>query len=133
VAFHPDVMVCPPGRVKLSDQPLTGVLEVLVIVMLSVSPLFHALTVVATRQPPGTGEVDGLVGGVDGLVGGVDGLVGGVDGLVGGVEAGVVGGVEVLSRPRKEMAYASWPDIGNWCPTPAMLMPSTVARVLAVP
>ena len=31
------------------------------------------------------------------------------------------------------MAYASWPVIGSWWPTPAMLMPSTVAWVPVLP
>src|SRR5690349_4439961 len=45
-------MVCPPGRVKTSDQPLTAVVPVLVMVMLDVRPVFQALTVSATRHVP---------------------------------------------------------------------------------
>src|SRR4051794_39143387 len=99
-------MLCPPGRVNVSDQPLTAADPVLVTVMLSVSPVFQALTVSVTRQPPGPPVVGGgLVGGFD--VGGFD--VGGA--VVGGAVVGgaVVGGVLAPSRPRKAMEYASMP------------------------
>ena len=48
-------------------------------------------------------------------------------------DGGGVVGTTVPSRPRKAMAYASWPVIGSWCPTPAMLTPSTVAWVSVLP
>jgi hypothetical protein len=69
-------MVCPDARENLSDQPLMGVVPVLVMVMLSVKPVFHALTEFVTRQPPpwdGGGEEGGCDdgGGDDG--GGDDG------------------------------------------------------------
>src|SRR3954462_11877398 len=118
-------MLCPPGRVNASDQPLTAADPVLVTVMLSVSPVFQALTVSVTRQPPGPPVVGG------GLVGGFD--VGGA--VVGGAVVGgaVVGGVLAPSRPRKAMEYASMPACGRVCPVPAMLTPSTVACVPVLP
>ena len=58
MAFQPEVMVCPPGRVKARDQPLIAVLPVLVMVRFSVRPVFHALTAAATRHAPVAG-VDG--------------------------------------------------------------------------
>src|SRR6185437_14933255 len=54
-------MVCPLGRVKASDQPLTAVVPVFVMVMLDVRPVFQALTVSATRHAPVPGgELLGL-------------------------------------------------------------------------
>src|SRR4051812_16771478 len=66
-------MVCPDPRANFSDQPLIGVVPVLVTVMLSVRPVFHALTELVTRQAPvppweldelglgdGVRELDGL-------------------------------------------------------------------------
>ena len=52
VAFQPEVMVCPDARLNFSDQPLMAALPVLVMVMLSVRPEFHALTALVTRQAP---------------------------------------------------------------------------------
>ncbi len=63
MAFQPEVMVCPPGRVKTSDQPLTAVVPVFVMVMFSVRPVFQALTVAVTRQAPDVGGVVGRCGG----------------------------------------------------------------------
>src|SRR5947199_7111397 len=52
-------MAWPPGSWKTRDQPLTGDEPVFVMVMLSVSPVFQALTVSVTRQLlPGAGELD---------------------------------------------------------------------------
>src|SRR5689334_3495504 len=45
-------MACPEPRVKPSDQPLTGRLPVLVMVMLSTRPSPHASTALVTRQAP---------------------------------------------------------------------------------
>src|SRR5690348_18489054 len=74
-------MVCPLGSVKTSDQPLTAVVPVLVIVMLDVRPVFQALTVSATRhakvldgEPLGLGE--GELGLGDGALGVGVGAVG---------------------------------------------------------
>src|SRR5690349_2245713 len=106
-------MVCPLGRVNTSDQPLIVVGPVLVIVMFSVRPVFHAPTAALTRQPadPVTGGVDAaavvgralvgaaLVGAA--LVGAA--LVGAA--LVGGrLVAGALVGVVRTFRPRNEIA-----------------------------
>src|SRR5690348_15844296 len=108
-------MVCPPGRVKTRDQPLTALVPVLVMVMFSVRPLFQALTATVTRHAPLVGG--GVVGG--GVVGG--GVVGG--GVVGG---GVVGGGVVgLVRPKNCRAAAAIPPDGRLCPAPWMLYAST--------
>jgi hypothetical protein len=53
VAFQPLVMTCPAGRVNTSDQPSIVALPLLVIVMEAVSPVFQALAVYPTPQPPG--------------------------------------------------------------------------------
>src|SRR5689334_12653041 len=103
-------MLWPPGSVKTSDQPLTAVVPVLVMVMFAVRPVFQALIVSETRHAPVAGGVDG---GVEG------GLDGGVDG---GVEGGVDGGVV---RPKKAMAAAAMPVLGRLCPAPWMLYAST--------
>src|SRR3954462_7727545 len=100
-------MVCPVGRVKTSDQPLTTAAPVLVTVRFSVRPVFHAFTVAATRHAP--------VGG-GGLEGGLDG------GLEGGVE---VGGGAPPVRTKNEIAYAAMPVAGRLCPAPWMLYAST--------
>src|SRR5919204_6231341 len=78
VAFQAETMLCPDGRVNASFQPLIALLPVLVMVICSVSPLFHALTTSLTRQPEPVG------GGDDGgaVVGGA--VVGGA--VVGGGE-----------------------------------------------
>ncbi|MGC0398097.1 hypothetical protein RKD27_000741 [Streptomyces sp. SAI-126] len=49
-------MAWPPGRVKASDQPSIAVVPVFVMVMVEVSPEFHALTLSVTRQVPVPGE-----------------------------------------------------------------------------
>jgi hypothetical protein len=72
VAFQPLVMVCPDARLNLSDQPLIADEPVLVMVMLSVRPVFHALTELVTRQAPPPwfgGEVVFVGGPVVGWVG----------------------------------------------------------------
>src|SRR5689334_10190985 len=63
-------MVCPVASVKASVQPVIAAVPVLVIVMLVVSPVFHALTALVIRQAPVAGGFDG---GVDGDDGGVEG------------------------------------------------------------
>src|SRR4051794_10264347 len=53
-------MLCPPGRGKRRDHPLIAVLLVLVMVILEVSPVFHALMASVTWQaPPGGGLLGG--------------------------------------------------------------------------
>jgi hypothetical protein len=85
VAFHPPVIVCPPGNVKTSRQPLIVDVPRLVMTMFSVRPLFHAFTVALAEQVP-VGELEGeLDGDVEGDVE-VEGEVevdGEVDGEVG--------------------------------------------------
>src|SRR5690349_16705321 len=99
-------MFCPDGSVKTSDQPLTAVLLVFAMVRFAVSPVFQALVVQVTRQPPAGGwDVGGW------LVGGW--LVGGWP-VVGG---GVVGVVPPAS-PRKSIAYCTMPLRGSSCPAP---------------
>src|SRR3982750_427230 len=70
-------MVCPAGSVKVSDQPLIAAVPVLAMVRSAVSPVFHALTLLVTRQAPAGGspgtEVDGT--GVGSEVAGVVGVV----------------------------------------------------------
>src|SRR3954454_14077692 len=81
VAFHPELIACPPGRVKASDQPLIADVPVFVMLMLSVSPVFQAFTTAVTRHAaPPTGGLD--TGGLD--TGGLD--TGGLD--TGGLETG---------------------------------------------
>jgi len=63
VAFQPLVMVCPDARLNLSDQPLIADEPVLVMVMLSVKPVFHALTELVARQAPPPWVGGGVVGG----------------------------------------------------------------------
>ena len=63
VAFQPEVIVCPDARVNASDQPLMADEPWLVIVMLSVRPVFQALTLLVAVQappPPVLGLVLGL-------------------------------------------------------------------------
>lgn len=61
MAPQPEVMVWPLGRVKARDQPLIAEVLVFVIVMLSVRPVFQALTVALTWQgPPGGGGGGGV-------------------------------------------------------------------------
>ena len=45
VAFQPLVIVCPAGRVNVSDQPLMGDVPVFAMRMLAVRPVFQALVV----------------------------------------------------------------------------------------
>ena len=139
MAFQPEVMVWPLGRVKTRDQPLTVVVPVFVMVRFSTRPLFHALMVPVTRQAPEAGGVVWL-GGVVARRGRYRGcgyrwcgyrgrgyrrvwspgpVVGGV--VVGGlVVGGVVVGVVVL-RPKKVMAAAAMPAEGRLWPAPWML------------
>src|SRR6185312_14692921 len=107
-------MLCPPGRVNTSDQPLTALAPVLVMVKFSVRPVFQALTATLTRHAPEPG------GGVVGFGGGVVGLGGGVVGFGGGV-VGFGGAV----RPKKATAAAAMPAEGRLCPAPWMLYAST--------
>src|SRR6185437_2299611 len=102
-------MLCPAGSVNARDQPLMVVVAVLVMVMVAVSPVFHALTVSVTRHVP--------LGGGGLLAGG--GLDGGL--LEGGRElAGVVGGAPV--SPKNAIANAAIPLCGRLCPAPATLI-----------
>src|SRR2546423_611185 len=71
----------PPGRLNTSDQFVIAVGPGLVMVRFSVSPVFHALTVLPTWQAAVPG--DGVVGLGDGVVGLGDGVVGLGDGVVG--------------------------------------------------
>src|SRR4051794_31787825 len=108
-------MVWPPGSVKTSDHPLIAELAVLVRVMLSVRPVFHALTVSVTRQAPV--ETGGLEGGA--LEGGA------LEGEAVGEAGGELVGVEPVSRPKNAMAAAAMPLCGRLCPAPWMLYAST--------
>src|SRR5689334_15263027 len=101
-------MVCPPGRVKASDQPLSVDVPVLVMVMFSVRPLFHALTVSATRQAPPPG-------------GGLEALGEPLGETLGEPLAEPLG--ETLGdvppvRPKNSMAKLAMPVIGSECPAP---------------
>lgn len=62
VAFQPEVMVCPDGRVNVSAQPSTCVAPVSVTVICVVRPVLQVLVVYATRQVH-AGVVGGSVGG----------------------------------------------------------------------
>ena len=132
MAFQPAVMVWPAGRVNVSDQPSTVVPPVFAIVMLAVSPLFHAFTAYATRQPPveppddETPDDDALL---DDAARDEDALDDVLDDAARDEELAV----ELLElrwlRPRNAMEYAIMPDCGSVCPVLEMLMPSMVAWV----
>src|SRR5262245_13162207 len=97
---------------------------VLAIVTVAVRPVFQEFTRYVTRQPP-TGGLD--VGGL--LVGGFD--VGGW--LVGRFDAGGLVGCVVVTSPKNWIAISACPLSGRLCPTPAMLIASTVALVAPLP
>jgi hypothetical protein len=63
VAFHPEVVVCPLGRVKARRHPLMVALPVFAMVMLLVSPVFQALITSDTAQLAFSGAEVG--GGLD--------------------------------------------------------------------
>lgn len=65
LAFQALVMVCPPASVKPSDQPLTVLVPVLVIVMLATRPLFQALMLLVTRHDDGGPAVEDCHGDTD--------------------------------------------------------------------
>src|SRR5690349_5722143 len=106
-------MVCPPGRVKASDQPLIAAAPVFAMVRLSVRPVLHALVVSVTRHEVPAG------GGLE---------LGGPE--LGGLEPGgpEVGGLDVCPppvMPKKLIAAAAMPLAGRLCPAPWMLYAST--------
>lgn len=65
VAFHVEVMVWPDASVKANRHPLIALLPLSVMVICSVSPVFHASTTSVILQAP-AGPVGGaVVGGGD--------------------------------------------------------------------
>ena len=114
------MMVCPLGRVKTSDQPLTargaGVGDGDVLGQAGVPGVDRS----ATRHAPEPAAAWSAAGRGGGVVGGGLGVV--------GRRGGVAGGRGPPVRPKNAMAYAAMPLDGRLCPAPWMLYASTCDR-----